>query len=328
MQIGDRLLGVPDAGFQVIAERLGVAADRELLDAKMGGQPLGGRTLVERRTVGHLDGEDLQPAGGQRRRGRCDRSRVDAAAEIHAHRHVGPQAQPHRLVELPADDLLGVLQRHLVVDPGPQFHVPVLPQLEAAPKANHREVPRGDWLHVNERDGDRQKRQGVAKLDGVQIGRPQARGEDPFRFGRQDHSIAAAGVEERLDAEAVASGNQQSLPPIQQQERELAAQVAKEIQPVFPVQGKNDLGVRAGREPVAALFELRADSLEVIDLAVRDQHQLALGIQERLVARNKVDHRKPRVGQTDAQARDHDRRPARPGRDGPARRWSGEAARR
>ena len=96
-------------------------------------------------------------------------------------------------------------------------------------------------------------------------------------------------VEEGLHAEAVARGEQALVAGVPDDEGELAAQAVEALGAEVLVQVEGDLTVGLRAEAVAARLELRAQPLEVIELAVVHDHQRAVLVGDRLVARREVD---------------------------------------
>jgi glycosyltransferase involved in cell wall biosynthesis len=130
-----------------------------------------------------------------------------------------------------------------------------------------------------------------------------AGGQDRLHLGRQVEHAAVDRVVERLGAEAVARGEQQALPLVPQDERELSAQPRQAGGPALLVQVDQDLAVGAGAEAVAAPLQLGADRLEAVELAVDDDLDRAVLVRDRLITGLEIDDGEPRVCQAGAAIR-------------------------
>jgi hypothetical protein len=112
-------------------------------------------------------------------------------------------------------------------------------------------------------------------------------------LGREAHGLPALGPVERLDAdrvtggdEAVAAGGDEGEHPVQLGQRD---------RPALVDQVQRHLVVRVGGE--VAMRQRLADLLVVVDLAVPDQVQVAVGARQRLLAAADVDDRQAGVAQ-------------------------------
>ncbi len=96
-------------------------------------------------------------------------------------------------------------------------------------------------------------------------------GEQRFEFGAEEEgAVVEQGVEQRLDAEAVAGQEQGFAVAVPQGEGEHAAEaVDAALAPGFPGVD-DDFGVAAGVEDVAQRLQLGDQFLVVVDLAVED----------------------------------------------------------
>ena len=128
------------------------------------------------------------------------------------------------------------------------------------------------------------------------------RREKRLRLRREVERAVVLRVEERLEAEAVARREQRTGLLVPDHEGELAAQVLQAARAVVLVEVERDLAVGAGAEAVSLRFELGADALEVVELAVDDDVQPTVLARDRLVALGVVDHQQ-RVAQSDPAAR-------------------------
>src|SRR6185503_1305264 len=90
--------------------------------------------------------------------------------------------------------------------------------------------------------------------------------EERLRFRGEIQRAVVFSVEERLDAESVASGNQALIALVPYDKRILASQVVQTFRTVVFVQMQRDLAVGFRAELMAACLELAANSLEVVEL--------------------------------------------------------------
>ena len=96
-------------------------------------------------------------------------------------------------------------------------------------------------------------------------------------------------VIERLDAEAIARGDELAIPRVPDREGELTTQrVDGACAPVF-VEMERNLAVRPRPEVVTVALEVAANPLEVVELAVGDESQRARFVGDRLIAGLEVD---------------------------------------
>ena len=126
-----------------------------------------------------------------------------------------------------------------------------------------------------------------------------AGGEQRLDLGREDQPALVLGVEQRLDAEPVAGGDQGGPGVVPQGERELAPQVVQAVEAPLLVQVQRDLAVGPRPEGVAAVAQVGLDALEVVELPVHDQPQALVLVDQRLV-RGRVHHAESRVPEGDA----------------------------
>ena len=119
-----------------------------------------------------------------------------------------------------------------------------------------------------------------------------------FQLGTEDQLTRGQdAVEQRLDAETVARQEQAAGVAVVQGKGEHAAEaVDAALAPLLPGI-KNDLGVAVGAEVVAQGRQLAGQLAEVVDLAVVDHAQIAVGAEHGLLAAGQVDDRQAPVGQ-------------------------------
>src|SRR5512146_2170949 len=107
-------------------------------------------------------------------------------------------------------------------------------------------------------------------------------------------------VVERLDVQPIASAEQLPLGAVPDRECEHPAQVIDAVAPILLVQMDNRLGVTFRSVAVAGRFEISAQLLMVIDLAVEDDPDVLVFVGKRLMAGLYVDDAKAPHGQADA----------------------------
>ncbi len=213
-----------------------------------------------------------------------DGARVDPAREEAADRHVAHHLHAHRVVEARADAL------------GPLgFGDAVVDRVGDAPVALRAHLARFGDEHRRGRKlldaaEDRLRRRHVAEAHvriervRIQLGAEAGQREDRLRLAREHQPLAVAVDVERLDAEPIAPDQQPPAARVPEREGVHAVQVTREVVAVLGVEMQDRLAVGAGLEPVAARLEVAAQLAEVVDLAVRDEPQRAVGVRERLVA--------------------------------------------
>ena len=76
--------------------------------------------------------------------------------------------------------------------------------------------------------------------------RRDAEREQRLHLGGEEDVALVHGVEERLDAEAIADREHRAVAPVRDQPRELPAQVASEVHPLAQVEVQRDLAVGVG----------------------------------------------------------------------------------
>ena len=110
--------------------------------------------------------------------------------------------------------------------------------------------------------------------------------EEALDLTAEDHPAVRDGiVVERLDAEDVARAHQAAALFVPDDERVHAAQAVHEVVAPLLIAVHEHLGVRAAVEGVALRLEFRAQGLEVVDLAVEHDDDVAVLALHRLRAR-------------------------------------------
>ena len=111
------------------------------------------------------------------------------------------------------------------------------------------------------------------------------------------------GVVERLDAEAVARGEELAVARVPDRQRELAAQRMKRACPSFFKEVKRNLAVRSRAKDMTVALERLANPLEVVELTVGDDAQPFVLVGDRLIAGFEIDDAQARVAEPGAAVR-------------------------
>ena len=284
-----RLVEVVDELRQVFQERR-IQRALVVLGAGGAGHRACMRRLVELR-VGQPDRECRQVLHADAlREHRDQQARVEAAAQEGADGHVAHQVQPQRFVdlffELVGERLVAALELRLVGE------VPVAANRGFAAVLEHQHVPGREFADAAvHRARRRDEAQGQVLVERLEIHLAQRRvaGEQRLDLRREGEAGRGARVVERLLAEVVARDDQLAAARIPEAEREHAAQVLDQALAVAFVERDDQLAVAVGLERVAALLEVLAQLPVVVDLAVADHPDRAVGVQERLPAAFEVD---------------------------------------
>ena len=248
--------------------------------------------------VGKADRKRLDPAGAGARHHRDDAARIDAARQKCAERHIGHEAQPHRLFQM--RDELG-LQFRRAARRAARLRLrqlPVAHGLAHVPAARRirldGEVMRGGQFEdAAERGlGCRHILQAEIAVDRIEVRSTRHAGPGEHRLDlgakqkrRPVRHGPARSVIKRLFAEPVARQDQPTRAAVPQCQREHAAQPGKQGRPPgMPAIG-DDLAVGAAAEHVTERRELVADRGEIVDLAIIGQPHHAIGRGDRLMAR-------------------------------------------
>src|SRR5580700_8478876 len=114
--------------------------------------------------------------------------------------------------------------------------------------------------------------------------------KDRFQLGTEEKIAIPLGNVERLDSHAVARQNQcaRGLGPDRQ--RKHSAQARKTIRVPFDEGVECDFGVTIRAELVAALFQLGAQLLVVVNFTIEDDRCVSVGGRQRLVSGVQIDN--------------------------------------
>ncbi len=105
---------------------------------------------------------------------------------------------------------------------------------------------------------------------------------------------------QRADADAIAGEENGALGKVDERQRELAAQLLEDAFAVLLVEVDDDLGVGVGAEDVALGLQLRLALGIVEQLAVVDDGNRAILVEDRLLAVAEADDGEATVGEPDA----------------------------
>src|SRR3974390_213090 len=97
-----------------------------------------------------------------------------------------------------------------------------------------------------------------------------SRGKQRLYLGRQIQSLAVQGVEQRLNAESIASGENRPVPFVPNHKGKLAAQPMQALGAEILIEVECDLAVRPGAQAVARPFELMPDRFISVKFTIDD----------------------------------------------------------
>ncbi len=148
----------------------------------------------------------------------------------------------------------------------------------------------------------------AAETAGVvdRFGRPtrgNSRGEEGFCFRREVESAVVNGVEERLDAEAIASSEERALDAVHRTMANSPRRCERHSHAHFFVEVKNDFAVRAGAQTMSARFEFLLSGLVVVQFAVHNDAKGFIFVGDRLIPGGEIDDAKARVAESNTSIR-------------------------
>ena len=150
------------------------------------------------------------------------------------------------------------------------------------------------WQHLDAREqdlvaGDLAEHQVLGEPRIIEARRHDSRFEQCLHFGTERHAARGGGEVERLDAGAIARQQQPFRLAIPQRVREDSVE-ARDTGVAFErVKVQHHLGVAVRAELHTLLFEVGAQFLVVVDLAVVDDDVAAVGREHRLMAAAEID---------------------------------------
>ena len=133
-------------------------------------------------------------------------------------------------------------------------------------------------------------------VDGGKVGRARDGRvlQQRLGLGAERHPARHTREIERLDAEPVAGEHQPAAARVPQGDGEHAVEVGQEIEPAVLVEMDDDLGVgMIGGEAVAGALELLAQLDVIVDLAVEDDGDRLVLVEDRLLAGGDIDDGEP-----------------------------------
>ena len=92
--------------------------------------------------------------------------------------------------------------------------------------------------------------------------------------GEDDGAFPVVAVEQGTDADGIPGGDELPLLSVVDHHGELRVQLGEHVQPVFPVEGKDDLAVRAALKLIPVVLQLFFQGAEQVELSVADAHVL------------------------------------------------------
>src|SRR5262249_52503942 len=136
--------------------------------------------------------------------------------------------------------------------------------------------------HIFEREITRERSE-------VQPGRAARVLEEGLELGAEKERVSDFGVIQRLLPEPVARKHELALPLVPERERKHPVQALDACLSVLLVKVDDHFRIRAGRESVAAGFEISSKLPEVVDLAVEDELHRSIFVRDRLITRLEID---------------------------------------
>ena len=302
--VGKWLVEVPGELGQDV-ERIGLDHQLVMVGAVAGCDLAGKAELVEVGLV-EADGEGADRRGRGLSHEGDDSARVHAAAQEGADGHVADHVALHGIRQLspePLDPLLlrravvGILAKHPVAGDHGLAAVKRLHQ-----NGGRRQLP--DRLE----DGAWRRhiviRQVIAQRVPVELARHARVLQDALDLGGEEQPLSVPGIDERLDAGAVAGEDEAARPTVQDCEGEHAAQAAHAAGPVHLVGPQDDLGVGRRGKAGTARFQLAAQLAKVVDLPVEHDQDRAIVAGHGLIPGCQVDDGQPPVSEPGASSAD------------------------
>ncbi len=295
---------VHDRG-QVLAAELHGERRAHVLRPQVAGHARGVPALVEARLgEPHREGAQLAGLVVARREQRHGR-RVEATREQHPHRHVGHEPAGHGRLELRPQLLGEALQ-------GPRRQRRIGLQVER-PAARHPrrgvaqvEAQAGscgqlvDALVESPRRGHVAVGQVLAQRQRVDVALDAGMPGQRLELRGEGEGATPLRPVERLLAEAIARQEEAARAEIVEREGPHAVEPVHQPRPPLAPAVEQHLGVRVARaEGVATRLEVGAQRGRVVDLAVEDHHEVALGGPHGLLAALGIEHRQAPMPQPD-----------------------------
>ena len=302
-------------GLVEARENLGQQIPRARETERLGAVPrtdLPGHAIRERQlVVGGLveaDAEGPQLPGRKifRRQGRDER-RIDPAAQENAQGHVGHHAPAHRRAEQLPQLLAPLLRTPVMRRLG--LVIPVTPHAQFPRcKVDRQGMAAGEFVRAlghGQRCGHIAVGEILAHGRRGQAARHVGMLEQRGQLGREDKQPARGRmvVVEGFFPEAIATREQALLVPVANDERPHAVEAVRHVFAPDGIARQQHLGVGMVRaEHPPRLFEFFAQLREIVDLAIEDDHQPAIGGLHRLRPARKVENAQPAVPQKNTAA--------------------------
>ena len=236
---------------------------------------------------------------GLGRAARDPRDRRDDRARIHASAQEGTdvalQMASDRVLDRAAQAVGESAGARLLVDV--RSDVPVPRVAHGAVGLGHEKVAReelADPPEDRERIGDVRIGEKRVQRDGIDLTGRLRIGEDRLQLrSEQERPIAERRIVERLDADPVPRQDEPPAGGIEERDREHPSQLLDEALAPLLVEMDDHFGVRARREAVAAGLEALAQEPMVVDLAVENDADVPLLVEDGRIARREVDDPEP-----------------------------------
>ena len=134
----------------------------------------------------------------------------------------------------------------------------------------------------------------------VRLRRHTARGDQSFDLGPEIDQVALARPEQRANPHPVA--RQQHGPPLEvdQREGELTFEVLEELLAILFIEMDDDLAVAMGPEDMTLGFKLRPPLREIEQLAITDDDDTFVLVEDRLMPVAQADNAEAPIGDPDA----------------------------
>ena len=262
MSIEAKRLGLQDGIGKMIGQIVLPDGDGEEFGSRLRGHLARFFFLV---VVGVVEGqgEGTNRFGMMSRRQAEDRTGVEPATEVTTHRNVGAQTDANRFLQR-LTKLGGVVgigtRRRGPVGPG-IVEIPILVQLNMLFGCDQVVAGRNLKNPVKKR-AHRMPAEFDGVIDGLGIPTSRhSRGKQRFHFRREIKRFLVEGIEERLDTEAVAGGEDRPVGFIPEYKGEFAAQSVQALRAEIFIEMKSDLAVGAGAQAVTRAVRARAESL-------------------------------------------------------------------
>src|SRR6185312_584697 len=124
-------------------------------------------------------------------------------------------------------------------------------------------------------------------------------GEQCFHFRRKIELFVVEGIEQRLDAKAVADGHHRPVALVPNDDGKFTAQAMQELHAKIFIEMESDFAVGSSAQAMTGLFQLLLDRFVAVEFAVDDDPRLLVFAGDWLIAGCKVNDAEPRVTERD-----------------------------